>query len=62
MLRPCPFCGSTDIGFFEHVFTGDHSVICRGCGGEGPRRMGRDGAVRLWNERLDDHAAQPVKS
>lgn len=51
-LEPCPFCGSTDVGFYEHMFAKDFAVICNLCGGEGPKRPTHEDAGRLWNKRF----------
>ena len=50
-LAECPFCGSTDIGFYEHVYAQDFSATCKSCGAEGPRRPSHEEARRLWNLR-----------
>ena len=50
-LVPCPFCGSSKVGFYEHVYAKDFSVICQSCGAEGPSRPTHDEARNLWNER-----------
>lgn len=51
-LSACPFCASTNVGFYEHVYAQLFAVMCNLCGAEGPRRAGREEAVRLWNRRV----------
>ncbi|WP_039858137.1 Lar family restriction alleviation protein [Novosphingobium pentaromativorans] len=50
-LKPCPFCGSRDVGYFEHVYARHFSVMCKSCGAEGPPRSEHEEAARLWNAR-----------
>ncbi|WP_079730738.1 MULTISPECIES: Lar family restriction alleviation protein [Novosphingobium] len=50
-LKACPFCGSQDVGYFEHVYARHFSVMCRSCGAEGPPRSEHEEAARLWNRR-----------
>jgi Lar family restriction alleviation protein len=50
-LRACPFCASTNVGFYEHVYAQLFAVMCNLCGGEGPRRASHEEAGRLWNRR-----------
>ncbi len=51
-LAPCPFCASTNVGFYEHVYAQLFAVMCRLCGAEGPRRASHEEAGRLWNRRI----------
>lgn len=56
-LKPCPFCGTSDLLGFE--FTRDHGwtiVVCRKCGGSGPtgRSESEQEAASWWNGRHDD--------
>jgi Lar family restriction alleviation protein len=53
-LSPCPFCGSIDACFYEHVFAKEFAVLCRQCGAEGPMRASPEEALRLWNDRVSD--------
>lgn len=46
-LKPCPFCGSTDVGF-EWVFP--PSVRCRKCWMSGPHFDTEKDAADAWNE------------
>ncbi|MBV9840947.1 MAG: Lar family restriction alleviation protein [Sphingomonadaceae bacterium] len=51
-LTRCPFCGSSDLGFYEHLYSKDFSVICHDCSAEGPKRSAPSEAERLWNRRV----------
>ncbi len=51
-LEPCPFCASTNVGFYEHVYAQLFAVMCKLCGAEGPRRASHEEAVKLWNRRI----------
>ena len=51
-LEPCPFCASTNVGFYEHVFAKEFAVACNLCGAEGPKRPAQQEAARLWNRRI----------
>lgn len=50
-LSACPFCASTNVGFYEHVYSQDFAVMCNRCGAEGPRRSTHEEAGKLWNRR-----------
>ena len=47
MLKPCPFCGGTDIVAM------DFWVFCDRCGADGAICDARDGAITAWNKRPD---------
>jgi Lar family restriction alleviation protein len=51
-LSSCPFCASTNVGFYEHVYAQQFAVMCNLCGAEGPRRSNYEEAGRLWNRRV----------
>jgi len=51
-LGPCPFCAATNVGFYEHSFSKEVSVMCNLCGAEGPKRSDPKEAGRLWNRRV----------
>jgi hypothetical protein len=51
-LVACPFCASTNLGFYEHVYAQHFAVICHLCGAEGPRRPNCEDAGKLWNRRV----------
>ena len=52
-LKPCPFCGSTNIDITEYaavmVF-----VQCDDCGATFPHFDGKEEAVSAWNRRAND--------
>jgi Lar family restriction alleviation protein len=50
-LKPCPFCGSTDV----HLNGDDrwNIVICLGCGANGGADLGISGAAEVWNQRAE---------
>ena len=50
-LLPCPFCGSTDVGVGRIDYTRNKSVVCSGCGAEGPPSTMNGKAILLWNRR-----------
>ena len=51
-LLACPFCASTNVGFYEHAYAQLFAVMCNLCGAEGPRRASHDEAGRVWNRRV----------
>lgn len=66
-LKPCPFCGSIDIGNvssdFEgpsyHLHAGDKifAVNCEKCGASVPNRYKNELVVQSWNRRDDNEIA-----
>lgn len=48
VLKPCPFCGTTD------VVNNEHCVSCALCGTEGPKNANAYRAVNLWNTRIKE--------
>jgi hypothetical protein len=52
-LKPCPFCGSSDLDVFANT------VSCDQCGCDGPRQDGpemycdRRIAIEAWNRRAE---------
>lgn len=50
-LLACPFCASTNVGFYEHVYAQHFAVMCNLCGAEGPQRSTHEEAGKLWNRR-----------
>jgi Lar family restriction alleviation protein len=50
-LAACPFCASTNVDFYEHVYAQQFAVMCNLCGAEGPQRTSHEEAGRLWNRR-----------
>lgn len=66
-LKPCPFCGSTDIrnvssthpGPSYHFHAGDtiFAVNCGNCGASVPNRYRNELVVSEWNKRDDSELA-----
>lgn len=62
-LKPCPFCGSTDIAnvssggdgqsTYWHARDRMFSVNCRDCGVSIPSRYRKEWAVQAWNTRTE---------
>ena len=61
-LRPCPFCGSSDVKFVRFQFLNDefrHHVYCEKCGAHGPSLTSiyanlepiRSDLTNAWNDR-----------
>jgi Lar family restriction alleviation protein len=48
-LKPCPFCGGTDVGMYKKrkVF----EICCIECGGKMGNYFSEDGATKAWNHR-----------
>ena len=48
-LKPCSFCGQTDLqlGIYKHHFF----VFCLYCPNQGPRKFNKDLAIKAWNRR-----------
>lgn len=53
-LKPCPFCGSENVGI--SLWLGHCCVTCRGClGGIAPAPdLTKEDAVAAWNRRADE--------
>ena len=47
-LKPCPFCGGTDLRVYDRGYSW---VECRPCEAEGPAADSRESAIAKWNER-----------
>lgn len=58
-LKPCPFCGSSDVHLRRHQRAEMSWVSCVGCGLEAPTETGvsDDEAVTYWNRRTPSHRA-----
>ena len=56
-LKPCPFCGSEDIGTdydeerVETNYLYGHFVECHDCFGASGYRLTKELAIRCWNRR-----------
>lgn len=48
-LKPCPFCGSTDV---ENDHTGPWWVTCQTCGCDGPTAPTEAESAEAWNAAL----------
>lgn len=48
-LKPCPFCGETP----EIMLKGNlcYSMVCEGCGCQGPSGGNKEKAMKAWNTR-----------
>ena len=58
-LKPCPFCGGTDIQDMAQ------SLYCRECGAEGPVAtdlFDRASLATAWNRRASDAPWQPIET
>jgi Lar family restriction alleviation protein len=53
-LKPCPFCGSADIGIWgSESLSGFFVVVCNKCG-IGTECVSREEAIATWNRRYPD--------
>ena len=53
-LKPCPFCGSDEIGREDFASGGALvSLLCLNCGAIGPIAYALDEAFTKWNRRAD---------
>ena len=54
-LKPCPFCGSHDVGYHGGVDDGhDHyRIICFNCWAATAQKPTRDEAKQAWNRRAN---------
>ena len=64
-LKPCPFCGGTDIKIDRHIEsrspTGElFTMCCYDCGATFPGRYRRELLVNAWNKRVD--TSKPTQS
>lgn len=62
ILKPCPFCGSTNIDWFASFSdpTTNENIInveCINCGAQGASRRGEKNAIAAWNRRGYDVTA-----
>jgi len=58
LLKPCPFCASTDTSMESWIAfesqPGEHAeyaVMCKNCSAFGPIDLGWSGAEKMWNLR-----------
>lgn len=52
--KPCPFCGSGDVGIVSHSNEVWHFSCCYNCGANGPEENTKVKAALAWNRRADD--------
>ena len=66
-LKPCPFCGSHDIGIAVERGAGTgifhrgediYGINCRDCGGSVPNMYNRDLIIERWNARASSSRAE----
>lgn len=56
-MKPCPFCGSTDVHLIEYDRVGAVSITCKDCNVWVDHMfdaMSKEEAIRLWNMRAPD--------
>ena len=53
-LKPCPFCGCTDIMVWRISHIGPYAARCPNCITYGPQRYDEEEAVALWNRRVEE--------
>lgn len=54
-LKPCPFCGSTDLEIDDVPGTDAYGVICCGCGiSMVPTAFDKECAIEEWNRRVSE--------
>ena len=55
-LKPCPFCGSSDVKVMTAVVNEYRTLwaaICQKCDAWGPTDLGKSGAAEAWNNRAE---------
>ena len=55
-LKPCPFCGSSDLAVMELLSRG-FRIECQGCGAYSPIKKDGPSLLHAWNTRVDDSQA-----
>lgn len=53
-LKPCPFCGCTDIMVWRISHIGPYSARCPNCITYGPQRRSEEEATAAWNRRAKE--------
>ena len=57
-LKPCPFCGSDDVGtgfkYPEYGETLKHFVVCNKCGSKTADYRKKQTAIHAWERRAED--------
>lgn len=53
-LKPCPFCGGTEIGHFVKVAKRKFlSFVCANCDAQGPAIEGNVQSAETWQDVID---------
>ncbi|HAT2607103.1 TPA: restriction alleviation protein, Lar family [Kluyvera intermedia] len=60
LSKPCPFCGSRDIGIVAHSNARWFFAYCGNCGAEGPEESSKVKAALAWERRVGDEADIPA--
>jgi len=55
-LKPCPFCGWTDVGYIQTICDGWYLVECKNCQCEGALCETIEEAITAWNFRAAEDA------
>ena len=50
-LKPCPFCGNTDVLLFEGAGRGGARIVICDCGASGALSYSKKEAIDAWNRR-----------
>lgn len=58
-LKPCLYCGSTDVGIIFHIVNERYYVRCKDCHMQGPEKKYRFMAHRAWNSLPRRHEITP---
>ena len=59
-LKPCPFCGETELYFRGR---GIGQITCKTCGSEGPEKYSQEAAEECWNYRpIEDDLLAEAKA
>ena len=57
-LKPCPFCGSNDVGIQHYIPRRGNCVLsyvlCYDCEAAGPEKPAGEKATEAWNRRADN--------
>lgn len=57
-LKPCPFCGSSDVVLQNLTDEDDNYVSCNSCEVQQIATHTRDMAIKAWNRRVGDQRMQ----
>lgn len=59
-LRPCPFCGSSDVAVEHASGSGSYRAVwCYQCESQGPSKRDDDAAAYAWNRRPESETREP---